>query len=228
MKLENVTKQDRRWYDDACGAALAMELVGERWALLIVRELLFGPRRFSALRASLPGISANVLTQRLAGLEQARVLRRRRLDPPAGVQVYELTPWGYEAEGAVLALARWASRSPAYDPTQALSATAMMLSLRNNIDVDAARALPAVMVGFALGDDSFVLRLEGGAPVIRRGRERGDVHFATTPRLLANIIYGKWPLETARAEGALVLAGDPALAQSFVDLFRLPAKAEVE
>src|SRR4051812_8156905 len=84
----------RRSYEDACGAAHALDLVGERWALLVMRELMLGPKRFSDLRADLPGISANVLTQRLEGLEAAGVLIRRKLPPPASVHVYELTPPG--------------------------------------------------------------------------------------------------------------------------------------
>ncbi len=83
----------RRSYEDACGAAHALDLVGERWALLVMRELMLGPKRFSDLRADLPGISANVLTQRLEGLDAAGVLVRRKLPPPASVQVYELTLW---------------------------------------------------------------------------------------------------------------------------------------
>src|SRR3954468_3950028 len=98
MKLENVTEASRRSYDDACGAAHALDLIGERWALLVMRELMLGPKRFSDLRADLPGISANVLPQRPEGLEAAGALTRRKLPPPAGVHVYELTPWGYESE----------------------------------------------------------------------------------------------------------------------------------
>ncbi|MFY0579991.1 winged helix-turn-helix transcriptional regulator [Cystobacter fuscus] len=86
MKSEKVTSKGKtplkRWYDDACGTAHALELVGERWALLIVRELMFGARRFSELRGDLPGISANVLTQRLEGLEATGILTRRKLPPP--------------------------------------------------------------------------------------------------------------------------------------------------
>src|SRR5918997_6222030 len=108
MKSEKITKKDaeahRRRYDDACAAAHALDLVGERWALLVMRELMMEPRRFSDLRASLPGISANVLTQRLESLETAGVLHRRKLPPPAASQVYELTPWGYEAEPIFQAL----------------------------------------------------------------------------------------------------------------------------
>jgi len=86
MKLEKLTNQTRRRYDDACGTAHGLELIGERWALLVVRELMFGPKRFGDLRASLPGLSANVLTQRLEGLEAAGVVVRRKLPPPASVR----------------------------------------------------------------------------------------------------------------------------------------------
>src|SRR5436190_23095555 len=101
MKLKKVTQDAKtskmRWYDDACGTAMALELVGERWSLLIVRELMFGPRRFNELKNGLPGISANVLTQRLEGMEASGILLRRKLPPPASVQVYELTRLGYAA-----------------------------------------------------------------------------------------------------------------------------------
>ena len=88
--------ESRRGYGDACGTAHALELIGERWALLVLRELLLGPRRFSELRADLPAISANVLTQRLKELEGRGLVRRRKLPPPASVQVYEATEWGLE------------------------------------------------------------------------------------------------------------------------------------
>src|SRR3954464_7006515 len=115
MKLQKDTKErltaSRRSYEDACGAAHALDLIGERWALLVMRELMLGPKRFSDLRSDLPGISANVLTQRLEGLGASALLARRRLPPPASTQVYELTPWGYEAEPIVQSLGRWAARS---------------------------------------------------------------------------------------------------------------------
>jgi len=232
MKLEKVTNRSepttKRWYDDACGTALAMELVGERWSLLIVRELMFGPRRFGELKASLTGISANVLTQRLDGLERAHILKRRKLPPPASVQVYELTRWGYEAEEAIKVLGAWAARSPDHDPTLPLSSASMMLSLRTMIDREKARALPPMTVGFTFGAESFVGRLVDGALPIARGEGATDVHFATTARLMANIVYGKWPIEEAEAEGALVFTGDRAKARAFIDLFALPPKAEVE
>src|SRR5215210_4378763 len=139
-----------RQYHDACGAAHALDLVGERWALLVMRELMLGPKRFSDLRASLPGISANVLTQRLEGLESAGVLTRRKLPPPAAAQVYELTPWGYEGEPVILALGRWAVRSPQHDPSLPLSAVSLMLSFRAMFDPQRAGDVRAD-VGFRIG-----------------------------------------------------------------------------
>src|SRR5881628_1732882 len=105
MKLGKITRR----YHDACGTAHALDLIGERWALLVMRELMLGPKRFSDLKGDLPGISANVLTQRLEGLETTGLVRRRRLPPPAAAQVYELTDWGYEAEPIVQELGRWAT-----------------------------------------------------------------------------------------------------------------------
>lgn len=232
MKLEKVTKRDRattkRWYDDACGTALAMELVGERWALLIVRELMFGPRRFGELRASLKGISANVLTQRLEGLERAHILKRRRLPPPASAQVYELTAWGYAAEEPIKILGAWAARSPDHDPTLPLSSASMMLSLRTMMDAARARALPPMTLGFAFGAEAFTARLADGDLAIRRGEGDAEVHFSTDARTMANIVYGKQPIEQAEAAGALVFTGNRAAARAFINLFALPPKAKVE
>ncbi|MFQ6708458.1 helix-turn-helix transcriptional regulator, partial [Bordetella pertussis] len=111
----------KRSYEDGCAGAHALDLVGERWALLVVRELLLGPKRFTDLRKGLPGISPNVLTQRLTELEAVAVLRRRKLDPPAGAWVYELTDWGRELEPVILQLGKWGARSPALPREAGLS-----------------------------------------------------------------------------------------------------------
>jgi DNA-binding HxlR family transcriptional regulator len=103
---------NKRRYDDGCATAHALELVGERWALLVVRELLLGPKRFTDLRHDLPGLSPNVLSQRLSELEEASLVIRRKLPPPAPATVYELTKWGYELEPLVREFGRWAARSP--------------------------------------------------------------------------------------------------------------------
>ena len=128
MKLQKVTEPPSpsrsRWYDDACGTALALELVGERWSLLIVRELMFGPKRFTDLKKDLPGIATNVLTQRLLGLEEAGVLRQVDLPRPARGKAYALTPWGLAFREPLRVMGAWASRSPHLRFEHPLSAAA--------------------------------------------------------------------------------------------------------
>ncbi|MES2442852.1 MAG: winged helix-turn-helix transcriptional regulator [Pseudomonadota bacterium] len=228
MKLKKVTQDIRpaktRWYDDACGTALALELVGERWSLLIVRELMYGGRRFGELKANLPGISANILTQRLEGMEASGILVRRRLPPPASVQVYELTPWGYESETAIKELGRWAVRSPEHDPSLPLSAASLMMSFRTMLSAGRAGGLGAT-IGFRLGAETFVGRLADGGIAIRREDPAGaDLVFASDPMTMASIVYGGRPIADAEAAGALTLTGDRALAERFVTLFPLPEK----
>ena len=223
MKLEKTTK---RLYDDACGAAHALDLVGERWALLVMRELMLGPKRFSDLRADLPGISANVLTQRLEGLEAAGILVRRKLPPPAVVQVYELTPWGYEGEPIFQVLGRWAARSPNHDPTLPLSAVSLILSFRTMFDPARARELVA-KVGLELGRESYVLRIAAGAIEAERG-EAADAALSIrgAPPAVAAAVYGGQPVEALEAAGALTVEGDRTLLTRFVTLFPLPPKVE--
>ena len=127
-----------RSYHDACPIARSLDVVGERWALLVVRELLLGPQRFSDLRQALPAVSSNLLTDRLRELEGHGVLARRKLPPPASVHVYELTPWGYELEPVIIGLGRWAARSPGHDPTLPLSAASLMFSFKAMVDPAAA------------------------------------------------------------------------------------------
>ena len=213
MKLEKVTetRQPRR-YDDACGTAHALDLVGERWALLVTRELMLGPKRFSDLRADLPGISANVLTQRLEGLEANGLLVRRKLPPPASTQVYELTEWGYEAEPIIQTLGRWATRSPAHDPTMPISATSIMLSFRTMIDAERARGIDA-RIGFRMGEESFLAHLiDGRVDVVRGPVEGADLVLTGAPPMIAAAVYGGQPIEALDAEGALQVEGDRALA----------------
>lgn len=223
MELEKVTKEARRRYDDACGAALGMEYVGERWALLLIRELLLGPRRFGELRGGLPGISANVLTQRLAGLEAAGIVERQRLPPPANAQVYALTRWGYEAEPVVLALAKWALRSPTHDPSLPFSAVSLMLSLKMLLVPERAGEWQA-RVAFRFGDDPYVAVLEGGALAVRRGVS-GDVEatLSGAPGAFLPVLYGATPLAMAEA---ITVEGNRATAERFTTLFRLPPKVE--
>lgn len=228
MKLEKVTKAaqsgEKRWYEDACGTALALEFVGERWSLLIMRELMFGPRRFGEIKANLPGVSANILTQRLAGLEAAGVLIRRKLPTSGSVQVFELTRWGYEAWPIMAAMGRWATRSASHDPTLFFSPASAMMSLRTMFDRERAGAL-RMTIAFRFPTDSFVAAVADGAIDIHRGETPlADVIFTGETGTLAAAVYGKVPFADLEASGLLTLAGDRALAARFVDLFHLPEK----
>ncbi len=217
---------DKRTYGDACGAAHALDLVGERWALLVMRELMLGPKRFSDLRSDLPGISANVLTQRLEGLEGAGIVVRRRLDPPASGQVYELTPWGYESEPIFQVLGRWAARSPLHDPRLPLSAVSLMLSFRTMFDPARAGDF-AVSAGFRLGRESYRVRIAAGEIMAERGAADGaDFLFEGPPPAVAAAVYAGVPVEALEGEGALKLEGDRQAALRFVTLFPLPPKVE--
>src|SRR5688572_22543190 len=120
----------RRKYDDGCAVAHGLDLIGERWALLVVRELLLGAKRFTDLRVGLRGASSDVLAQRLRELQQAGVVARRKLPPPANAWVYELTPWGVELEPIVMNLSRWASRSPSMPADAPMSVDSVILSLK--------------------------------------------------------------------------------------------------
>ena len=218
MELEKLTKDEKRRYDDACGTAHALELIGERWALLVLRELMLGPRRFSELRADLPGISANVLSQRLGELETRGLVRRRLLPPPASVQVYEATEWGLEAEPIVQALGRWAARSPRHDPTLPISGVSILLSFRTMLDEQRARGLRA-RIGFLFGGDSYIGQLNEGHLSVARGDVAGcDVIFSGPPASLAAVVYGGAPLDL------MGITGDRELAKRFATLFPLPAK----
>ncbi|MHA6723842.1 winged helix-turn-helix transcriptional regulator [Sphingomonas sp. RS2018] len=221
MESEKITKEGKRWYDDACGTAMALEFVGERWSLLILREMMFGGRRFGELRANLPGISANILTQRLEGLEANGMVTKRRLPSPVNAQVYELTPWGYEIEPMLQTMGRWATRSRRHDPTLFFSPASAMLSLRTMLPHD--RDVPDMRIAFRFPDDAFAASLTpAGLDVVRGELDDADMTFTCAPSTLAAIVYVKWPLGEAEAAGALTFSGDRTLAQRFIDLFALP------
>ena len=228
MKLEKITKKSTgrsRRYHDACGAAHGLDLIGERWALLVIRELMMGPRRFSDLRKDLCGLSANVLTQRLEGLEASGIVQRRKLPPPASVQVYELTDWGYEIKPVFMVLGRWAARSPQHDPTLPISAVSVMQSFETMFDP--ARAGDAAMrLGFAMDEDRMVVTVAEGGIDTQRGEVEGcDVVVRAAPPIVAGAVYGKAPLEALEGEGAMTVEGDRAVFARFIDFFHLPEKA---
>lgn len=216
-----------RWYGDACGAAFAMELLGERWSLLVLRELMLGPRRFSGLRASLPGISAKVLTERLERLEAAGLLVRATLPPPASAQVYQLTEWGYETEPIMQMLGRWAVRSPWHDPTLPLTPVSAMLALRTMIRPARADGL-ALTADFAFGHERFAARLADGALHVARIHAPTPGADLTIAGPSANAmlpwLFGKCPLDEVTEATGLHVTGDRELADRFAAIFALPPK----
>ncbi len=224
MQLEKVTSEKARRYHDACGAAHGLDLVGDRWALLVMRELMLGPRRFGDLRRDLCGVSANVLTQRLEGLEASGLVRKRKLAPPASVQVYEATEWGLEIEPVFMVLGRWAARSPSHDPTLPLSAVSLMLSFKTMFDPRLAGE-ERMTLGFVLGEDRMTVRIAHGRLEAWRGEADGaDVVVTAAPPLVAAAVYGKAPPEAL--EGMRV-TDEAAVFERFIGFFHLPPKAEI-
>ena len=211
----------RRSYGDPCGVARALDLVGERWALLVVRELLLGPKRFTDLRAGLPHLSADVLSQRLRELEHAGVLRRSKLPPPAGSRVYELTEWGNELEPVVTSLGRWGSRAPFPDTDMPLGADALMIALKTVFDPALADGRDSV-IEIVLGEDRFRARVAGGNLEIARGAlERPDARIATDPATLAAVVWHGRSI----GDGGVEIDGDPVAAERFLALFPAPKPA---
>ncbi len=228
------TQGDKLWvmarvrtYDDGCAAAHALDLVGERWALLVVRELLLGPKRFTDLRAGLPNASPNVLAQRLRGLEAAGVVRRRKLPPPAASRVYELTEWGKDLEPVIISLGRWGVRSPVKPRDAELSVDSLILSFRTMFDPKQAEGLSA---GYelGLGEDRFRAKVEGGRLEIERGSaERPDATVETDAGTLTELVYDDLELDDALRSGDLRIEGDREAVERFLTLFPLPEPAAV-
>jgi len=222
MQLEKVThsrqSEEKRRYDDACGLAHALELLGERWAMLVLRELAYGPRRFSELKADLQGISANVLTQRLTELEGRGLVRKIKLPPPASVQVYQATEWGLEAVPVIASLGRWAARSPWHNPNRPMSHVSLIMSLQTLLSPALAEGLHA-RIGFHLGHANYVTTVQEGRLDVQRGEVADcDVIFAGSSSEVAAVIHGGAPFDMIRVEG------DMELARRFVTLFPLPPK----
>jgi DNA-binding HxlR family transcriptional regulator len=214
-----------RTYDDGCAAAHALDLVGERWALLVVRELLLGPKRFTDLRAGLPGASPNVLSQRLRELEGAGIVRRRKLPPPAASRVYELTGWGEELEPVIIRLGRWGARSPSKPRDAALGVDSLILSFRTMFDPDAAEGLEA-SYELRLGEDVFRAEVaDGRFEIVRGDAERSDATIETDAGTLAALVYGDRELAETTRSGDVKVGGDEGAVERFLGLFPLPGPA---
>jgi DNA-binding HxlR family transcriptional regulator len=215
---------DGRTYGDRCGVARALDAVGERWALLVVRELLLGPKRFTDLHRGLGAVSQNVLSQRLRELERAGVVRRRRLGPPAGSSVYELTEQGAELEPILIALGRWGRHRPMASQAP-LSIDALMLALKTTFDPGAVGDLEA-SVDVRLEDDRFEVRVSDGVFSVARGSaEHADATVETDVQTIRDLAFGGARVEDALATGALRLEGDGAAFGRLFGAFSTPATA---
>ena len=212
----------KRSYDDGCAAAHTLDLVGERWALLVVRELLLGPKRYSDLEKDLPTISPNVLSQRLKDLEEIGVVRRYRLPFPAASWVYELSEWGKELEPILQHLGRWGARSPWLPRNAPISLATLITAMKTMFHPPAAEGLKAT-VELKVGEDRFVARVEEGRFEIVRGRaEQPHAVIEGDVATLGELAFGGQSFsKTVRAK-KLTVYGDKVLAERYLGLFKLP------
>ena len=215
--------EDRRSYDEGCIAAHALDLIGDRWALLVVRELMLGPKRFGAIREGVPGISANILTRRLDALERGGVITRDQVPGLGRVQVYRLTEAGLGLWPVLRALCCWGAGMPGHDPRRFISPTSLMLSMRALCARDRAGAHVAEI---NLGPERFAITTAPGHFSVARGAvATSALRFVGDTNAMAAAIYGPMPLSQA-AQGLIGFHGDLAEGQAFVDLFHLrPASA---
>jgi len=194
-----------RSYGDQCGVARSLDVIGERWALLIVRELLLGPRRFNDLLAGLPGASPNVISQRLRDLAGTGVVRQRELGPPARVRVYELTDWGAELEPVLLHLGRWGDKAPLPDSAR-VGLPSVLLAIQATMD-------PARVPGrfeLRIGGETFTVDTTTGAARFRRGSaDEPDATVTTDADTFRALVFGQLAIHDGVRSGLLRLDGDP-------------------
>lgn len=213
----------KRTYRDACRFAHALDLVGERWALLVVRELLLGPKRFTDLRAGLPHASPNILAERLRELEQGAVVRKRKLLPPAASMVYELTEWGRELEPIVTKLGAWGARSPIPPDTQEIGPDSIVLALRSLFDPEVAGELEA-SYELHIGETRFHVDVDGGEIELGRGPAGDSAASLTFPDAgtMAAVLTRELDLDEALNSGAIQIDGGKQAAKRFLRLFPMP------
>jgi DNA-binding HxlR family transcriptional regulator len=210
-----------RAYGQYCGFARALEVVGERWALLIVRDLLIGAKRFTDLLRGLPGIPSNVLTARLTELENAGVVRRRVLPRPARAVVYELTAYGLELDAVVVELGRWGAKNLG-DPRadEIITVDSLITALRTTFHPDAARGFRA---GYELRVGELVLhaRVDDGRVEVAEGSlPDADLAITAGPGIRA-VMAGEITPTAAIENGTVQLTGDPGLLTRFAEIFRI-------
>jgi len=211
-----------RTYGDGCGIAHALDLLGERWALLVVRELLLGPKRYTDLREGLPNVSPNVLAQRLRELEQAAIVQRRKLSPPAASWIYELTDWGRDLKPIMLSIGAWAVRSPAFSREAPVGTDSVVLGMSTFFDGEAAGDLSA-SYELRLGEHAFHVRVADRAMELARGpADDPDAVIETDVDTLRALIWDAHELEDAVRAGAVAIDGDRRAVERLLGLFPQP------
>jgi DNA-binding HxlR family transcriptional regulator len=215
-----------RTYDDGCAAAHELDLVGERWALLVVRGLSLGPKPFTALRASLPGVSPNVLAQRPRELESVGAVRRGKLPPPAASRSYELTEWGLELEPVVVSLGHRGARSPWRSREAALEVDSLVFSFRTTFDPQAAEGLET-SYELRLGEDRFREVVdEDRVEIVRGAAERPDaIVEAEDAAVLRALVYEEGEPDEVLRSGDVRIEDDRQAVARFLTLFPLPEPA---
>jgi DNA-binding HxlR family transcriptional regulator len=212
-----------RTYGDMCGVARALDIVGERWALLVVRELLLGPKRFTDLRAGLPKVGPDILSQRLRELELAGVVCRHQLPAPAASWVYELTDRGRELEPVVLALGRWGSRAVFPAEPAAFGPDSAVLALKTLFSPEAADGLEATYL-LRFGPQHFTVRISDARLEVQRGNGAApDAVIETTPAALASLLWNDGRISEMEADGHIKIQGSRPSVQRFLNLFPIPA-----
>jgi DNA-binding HxlR family transcriptional regulator/putative sterol carrier protein len=197
-------------YQQYCALARALDVAGDRWTLLIVRELAPGPRRFTDLIDGLPGISRKLLTERLRALERDGLIARQELPPPAARQVYELTDDGRDLAHAMGPLIAWgARRLGERKPTESFRARWPAVGMAALADREAAKGVSETYQ-YLVGQSAFYFTIDDGAIELHDGRaEDPAVVLTTDEETWADIASGKIRFSSATAAGALSVAGDP-------------------
>jgi DNA-binding HxlR family transcriptional regulator len=216
-------------FEQYCPVAHALSLVGERWALLIVRELLHGPKRYTDLAAGLPGIGTNILAARLRDLEASGIVRKRKLPPPAASTVYELTEYGAELEEVFYPLARWGARSLGPPGPDELYPEWGVNAMPALFRPEAARGLAATYV-LRIAGDVFTIHLENGRMHSSVGAaEEADLQVETDMSTFFNLANGELAPADALEQGLVSIEGDPAALERCFEVLsiapRTPAAA---
>lgn len=209
----------KRRYVDGCALAHALDLIGERWALLVIRELTYGPKRFSDLRTTLPDIGPSVLSSRLSALTENAIISVRQLPAPAASRVYELTEWGAELMPAMQALGRWGARSPTR-PRDPMSVAAFKMSLETMFDPEQSNDVE-ITIGLEFADECALATVSRKSLLISAGDiQQADAILSGEPKGMADAVYlGR------HDDNELKIMGDLRAVDIFKGIFSVPDPA---